>query len=178
MQSLVVPFAAAAWLAPVPLAAVEAPAPPLAAASRQQFLAPLQKPTPGGLFPTSATLAALQPDWLGAPAASKYNPGGAGNAEGNWWTPSKALDTDCEGNRVTAKTVLTQECIYQKKVAEIKARQSISAENGRYKVEKLAAAEQKAEKAAAERAAKRAAEDAKRAKYAAMTTAAPGRSKQ
>ena len=91
----------------------------------------------GLLFPTSDALAFIQPDFLGAPAASKANPGGAGNAEGNWWTPSKALDTDCEGNRVTARTVLTQECIYEKKVAEIKARQAISSENGRYKVEKL-----------------------------------------
>ena len=114
----------------------------------------------------SDALAFIQPDFLGAPAASKANPGGAGNAEGDWWTPSKALDTDCEGNRVTARTVLTQECIYEKKVAEIKARQAISSENGRYKVEKLEKAEEQAAKRAEERAAKRAAAKAAQAKYA------------
>ena len=35
------------------------------------------------LFPTTDIVAALQPDWLGAPSASSANPGGAGNAEGN-----------------------------------------------------------------------------------------------
>ena len=34
------------------------------------------------MFPSSTLLAALQPDWLGAPAANQNNPGGAGNAEG------------------------------------------------------------------------------------------------
>ena len=34
------------------------------------------------IFPTTDMIAALQPDWLGKPAANKYNPGGAGNSEG------------------------------------------------------------------------------------------------
>ena len=33
-------------------------------------------------FHTASLVAALQPDWLGAPAANSNNPGGAGNAEG------------------------------------------------------------------------------------------------
>ena len=91
----------------------------------------------------------------------------------SWWTPSSALDYDCDGNKVTARTVLSKECIYEKKTAEIRARQAISAENAQYKVAKLQAAEEKAEKKAAERAAKLAEAEAKRAKYAAM--AAPKR---
>ena len=121
------------------------------------------------IFPTSTNLAALQPDWLGAPAANKANPGGAGNAEGNWWTPSSALDTDCDGNKVTARTKLTQECIYQKKTAEIRARQAISSENARYKVERLEDMEKKAADAKALREQKLAAQAAKQAKYAAKT---------
>jgi hypothetical protein len=117
---------------------------------------------------------------------------------GNWWTPSSALDTDCEGKPVTAKTRLTQECIYEKKTAEIKARQGISEQNGRYKVEKvrllprpapllvascaaltafvhfvsflqLEAAERQAAEQAALRAEKRAAAAAAQAKYAKKT---------
>ena len=75
---------------------------------------------------------------LGAPKANRANPGGAGNAEGNWWTPSYVLDTDCDGNRVTPTTKLSQECIYKKKTEEIKQKQAINALNAEYKVEKLA----------------------------------------
>ena len=67
---------------------------------------------------------------------------------------------------MTATTKLTQECIYEKKVAEIKSRQAISQQNGQYKVAKLADAEEKAAKAAAERAEKKAAVAAAQAKYA------------
>ena len=99
--------------------------------------------------PTTSTLAFIQPEFLGKPAASKDNPGGAGNAEGNWWTPSKVDPKDQAA-----------------KVAEIRARQSISELNGRYKVEKL----EKSDKQQAERAAKQAAKNAelqaKREKYA------------
>ena len=69
---------------------------------------------------------------------------------------------------MTPTTVLSKECIYEKKVAEIQSRQAISAENGRYKVEKLAKAEKQAQKAVEERAAKRAEAEARQAKYAAM----------
>lgn len=48
------------------------------------------------LFPTSQNIAFIQPAGLGAPKASKANPGGAGNAEGNWWTPSDVNPNDVE----------------------------------------------------------------------------------
>lgn len=67
---------------------------------------------------------------------------------------------------MTATTKLTQECIYEKKVAEIKSKQAISAQNGAYKVQKLQDAEEKAAKAAALRAEKKAATAAQQAKYA------------
>ena len=77
--------------------------------------------------------------------------------------------TDCDGNKVTARTKLTQECIYQKKTAEIRARQAISSENARYKVERLEDMEKKAADAKALREQKLAAQAAKQAKYAAKT---------
>ena len=89
--------------------------------------------------PTTSTLAFVQPEFLGKPAANRDNPGGAGNAEGNWWTPSNVDPKDT-----------------QAKVAEIKARQAISELNGQYKVEKL----EKQDKQKAERAAKQAAKNA------------------
>ena len=70
---------------------------------------------------------------------------------------------------VTARTKLTQECIYQKKTAEIRARQAISSENARYKVERLEDMEKKAADAKALREQKLAAQAAKQAKYAAKT---------
>eukprot|EP00322_Chrysochromulina_rotalis_P024996 CAMPEP_0115866396 /NCGR_PEP_ID=MMETSP0287-20121206/20225_1 /TAXON_ID=412157 /ORGANISM="Chrysochromulina rotalis, Strain UIO044" /LENGTH=169 /DNA_ID=CAMNT_0003320957 /DNA_START=12 /DNA_END=521 /DNA_ORIENTATION=+ len=118
------------------------------------------------IFPTSDVLAFIQPVGLGAPKASKANPGGAGNAEGNWWTPSSALDTDCEGRPVTSTTVLTQECIYEKKTAEIKARQRMQEQNAIYKVEKLEAAKKKAAADAAKAAARAEEVKARQAKYA------------
>jgi len=118
-----------------------------------------------GVFP-SCSIAALQPDFLGKPAANQANPAGAGNAEGNWWTPSSALDTDCDGNRVTATTKLSKECIYEKKTAEIKARQAIQAQNGQYKVEKLAAGEKRAAELAAKKARELEEMKARQAKYA------------
>ena len=120
-----------------------------------------------GIFPSTEVLAFIQPAGLGSAKASKANPGGAGNAEGNWWTPSSALDTDCDGKPVTARNPLSQECIYQKKTAEIRARQAISEQNGQYKVEKLAAAEKRAAEAAEKKAAKAAEIRAQQAKYAA-----------
>ena len=89
--------------------------------------------------PTTSTLAFVQPEFLGKPAANRDNPGGAGNAEGNWWTPSNVDPKDT-----------------QAKVAEIKARQAISELNGQYKLEKL----EKQDKQKAERAAKQAAKNA------------------
>ena len=119
------------------------------------------------LFPPTTNLFAfIQPPGLGAPKASQANPGGAGNSEGNWWTPSSALDTDCEGRKVTATNQLTKECIYEKKVAEIKARQQISAQNGAYKVEKLKEAEDKAAAKAAAKAQRDAETKARQEKYA------------
>lgn len=53
-------------------------------------------------------------------------------------------------------------------MAEIKARQSISAQNGKYKVAKLEEKKDQAAKAAEARAKKLAEAEAKRAKYAAM----------
>ena len=82
------------------------------------------------------------------------------------WTPSIALETDCDGNRVTRSTTLSIECIYQKKVAEIKAKQAIQAENGGYKVEKLRVMEKRAEEAAVKRAERAAEIKAAQAKYA------------
>ena len=119
-----------------------------------------------GVFASTTTTAVLQPDWLGKPAANRANPTNGGNAEGNWWTPSSALDTDCDGNKVTARTTLSKECIYAKKTAEIRARQAISEQNAKYKVEKLAADEKKAEERKAKKAAEVAELKAKRARYA------------
>ena len=77
-----------------------------------------------------------------------------------------ALDTDCEGRPASATNRLSKECIYEKKVAEIKARQAISQENGAYKVEKLQAAEEKAAAKAAKQAQRDAETKAAQAKYA------------
>ena len=130
---------------------------------------------------------------LGAPKANRANPGGAGNAEGNWcqacrlqppaaarrsppathatfrpprWTPSYVLDTDCDGNRVTPTTKLSQECIYKKKTEEIKQKQAINALNAEYKVEKLAQLERQAAERTAKNAARAEEVAARQAKYA------------
>lgn len=47
-----------------------------------QYPQTVQQQQPSSLLFPGVTIAALQPDWLGAPAANKFNPGGAGNAEG------------------------------------------------------------------------------------------------
>ena len=120
---------------------------------------------PGG--GTTNLLSFVQPAGLGAPRASKVNPANGGNAEGNWWTPSAALDTDCEGKAVSASNPLTKECVYEKKVAEIKARQAISQENAEFKVQKLKAAEEKAAAVAAKQARRDAETKERQAKYAA-----------
>jgi hypothetical protein len=99
--------------------------------------------------PTTSTLAFVQPEFLGKPAANKDNPGGAGNAEGNWWTPSNVDPKDQSA-----------------KVAEIRARQAISELNGQYKVEKLEKQDRQAAERAAKQAAKNAELQAKREKYA------------
>ena len=103
---------------------------------------------------------------LGSPKANKANPAGAGNAEGNWWTPSYVLDTDCEGNRVTDPKQLSQECIFQKKRQEIKDKQAINALNAEYKVEKLAQLERQAAERTAKNAARAEEVAARQAKYA------------
>ena len=59
------------------------------------------------------------------------------SAEGTWWTPSSALDTDCEGNPVRRNQKLSQECVYQKKTAEIRLRQKQADDAGRLKLEKI-----------------------------------------
>ena len=89
--------------------------------------------------PTTSTLAFIQPSFLGSPKANKANPSGAGNAEGNWWTPSQVDPKDQAA-----------------KVAEIRARQALVETNGKYKVDKL----EKLEKQQAERAAQKALKDA------------------
>ena len=101
------------------------------------------------VFPTTSNIAFIQPAGLGAPRASQTNPGGAGNAEGNWWTPSEVSPDDIEG-----------------KVAEIRRRQAISELNGRYKLEKLEADERKAKEAAAKQAREQEETRARQAKYA------------
>ena len=118
------------------------------------------------VFPTTEALAFVQPAGLGSPKASKANPSGAGNAEGNWWTPSSALDTDCEGNRVTSGMKLSQECVYEKKVAEIRQRQALQEQNAQFKVDKLREAEQRALDVKAKKAARDAEIRAAQAKYA------------
>lgn len=152
-------------------------APPAMVVQQPPPVVVVQQPTPllsahrlageSSIFPpTTITLAFVQPEFLGAPKANVRNPAAGGNAEGNWWTGSRALETDCEGNRVTATTKLSSECIAKKKVAEIKARQEINELNGRYKVEKLERAEKRAAAEAAQRAERDAEIKARQAKYA------------
>ena len=109
-------------------------------------------PTMPSIFPppTTELYAFIQPPGLGAPKASQANPGGAGNAEGNWWTPSSVDPKD-----------------QQKKVAEIRARQVIAERNGAYKVEKMRQAEEQAAAKAAAKAQRQAEIRAQREKYAA-----------
>jgi hypothetical protein len=139
--------------------------PAVAQASNTQMAANRLVVANTAIFPSTDVLAFIQPPGLGKARASKANPGGAGNAEGNWWTPSSALDTDCNGKPVTARNPLTQECIFEKKTAEIRARQAISEQNGQYKVDKLVALEKRAADAKAQKAQKaagiRAAQQAK-----------------
>ena len=82
------------------------------------------------------------------------------------WTPSYVLDTDCDGNRVTPTTKLSQECIYKKKTEEIKQKQAINALNAEYKVEKLAQLERQAAERTAKNAARAEEVAARQAKYA------------
>merc|ERR1712060_681753 len=98
--------------------------------------------------------------------ASKFNPSAFGNAEGNWWTSAAVLDTDCEGNKVAPGTRLPQECIDQKQVEAIKERQAINAQNGKFKVDRIAAIEARKAKVAAEKAARNEEIKAAQARYA------------
>jgi hypothetical protein len=123
--------------------------------------------TSAASFATPALAVGWDSIGLGNPKASKANPGGAGNlAQGNWWTPSSALDTDCEGKKVAPDTRLSKECIYEKKTAEIRARQLMADDNGRYKVAKLKQIEEQAALRAERDSADRAARKAAQAKYA------------
>ena len=74
--------------------------------------------------------------------------------------------TDCDGNRVTPTTKLSQECIYKKKTEEIKQKQAINALNAEYKVEKLAQLERQAAERTAKNAARAEEVAARQAKYA------------
>ena len=76
------------------------------------------------------------------------------------------LDTDCDGNRVTPTTKLSQECIYKKKTEEIKQKQAINALNAEYKVEKLAQLERQAAERSERLAAEREEVRKRQAKYA------------
>jgi hypothetical protein len=137
MQSwLVAAHAAAAAALLVPAAQVPPSLPSQAACVR---------PAP----PTSTLLAFIQPEGLGAAKANKANPSAGGNAEGNWWTPSKIDPQDQMG-----------------KVAEIRARQALVEENARYKVDKLERLEREQAARAARQAAQQAELQAKQAKYA------------
>ena len=79
-----------------PALAIAAPA-PVTQSLPQQPPQALQR----SIFPTTETYATLGYDaiGLGTARANKANPTNGGNAEGNWWTPSYVLDTDCEGGR-------------------------------------------------------------------------------
>ena len=76
VASLLCAMLVPAWQVPAPLPA------PSALVERRPIAVQQPQTSSELLFPGTSTLAALQPDWLGAPAANKYNPGGAGNAEG------------------------------------------------------------------------------------------------
>ena len=127
----------------------------LTASSSSLLMAPMSMVNPPPIvrsavsFPTTETVAFIQPEFLGKPAANRANPGGAGNAEGNWWTPSKVDPKDTKA-----------------KVEEIKRRQAISEENSRYKVEALERSEKRQEALIAKKAQQQAELEAKRAKYA------------
>ena len=77
-----------------------------------------ERSPPGFLATTSLNAAVPLYGGLGAPKANRANPAAGGNAENNWWTPSYVLDTDCDGNKVTPTTKLSQECINKKKVRQ------------------------------------------------------------
>jgi len=117
-----------------------------------------------GVFPGTSLLGQTIP--IGNPKASRTNPAAFGNAEGNWWTSSASFDTDCEGNKVSPGSKLSQECITQKKVDAIKERQSINAENGKFKVERIEAIEARKAEVAAQKAARNKEIKAAQAKYA------------
>ena len=67
---------------------------------------------------------------------------------------------------MTPTTKLSQECIAQKKVAELKSKQAITALNAQYKVEKLEKIEREKAEAAARKEARAAEIRAAQAKYA------------
>uniref|UniRef100_A0A7S4MNX5 Uncharacterized protein n=1 Tax=Prymnesium polylepis TaxID=72548 RepID=A0A7S4MNX5_9EUKA len=140
--------------------------PPVLHAYPAPVRAPVGVAAPANLFPSTDVLAFIQPAGLGSAKANRANPSAGGNAEGNWWTPSSALDTDCEGKPVTPTSKLTQECIYQKKVAEIRSKQAITEQNAVYKTDMLAEREKRVAAAAARKTAADAELAAKRAKYA------------
>ena len=73
----------------------------------------LAEPSRAQVFPPTTNLQAAVPLYggLGTAKANRANPAGGGNAEGNWWTPSYVLETDCEGNKVRDPSQLTPECI-------------------------------------------------------------------
>lgn len=81
------------------------------------------------------------------------------SAEGTWWTPSSALDTDCDGKPVKRNQRLSQECVYRKKTAEIRARQAQADAAGRVKLQKIEAYEAAQQAQAAMRAGERADDD-------------------
>ena len=128
----------------------------------------LAEPSRAQVFPPTTNLQAAVPLYggLGTAKANRANPAGGGNAEGNWWTPSYVLETDCEGNKVRDPSQLTPECIAKKKVAEIKSKQAITEQNAQYKVERLQLIEKRQADEAAKRAAQAAETKAKQAKYA------------
>lgn len=90
----------------------------------------------------------------------------------NWYTPSSVLDTDCEGNPVRRGQPLSKECIYQKKVAEIRDRQAAEAQKAQEKFDQMQAMEKAKEQRAAAAQAAAAAKAAAREAHVAESQAA------
>ena len=124
--------------------------PPPSRGPRLSYTDLLASGTPTGVA-TPAEASRCTAGW--ARRANRANPGGAGNAEGNWWTPSYVLDFRLRRQSRHADDKIVAGCIYKKKTEEIKQKQAINALNAEYKVEKLA----QLERQAAERTAKNAA---------------------
>ena len=93
----------------------------------------------------------------------------------NWYTPSAALDTDCEGRPVRRGQKLSQECIYQRKVEEIRERQAAETRKAELKVAQMVAMEKAADERAA---AKEAAEVARKAAKAEAVKAATAKAER